>query len=50
VTVVSVDFNKELNVALILLLTISTVQLPPAFVAFLQVDSAALFLNKFLYF
>jgi len=36
------DFNKELNEALILLLTLSTVQLPPALVAFLQVESAAL--------
>lgn len=34
------DFNRELKVALTILVVLSIVQLPPAFVAFLQVESA----------
>jgi len=39
-----VDFNRELKVAFTILVVLSIVQLPPAFVAFLQVESAAAFI------
>jgi len=51
--VVSVDFNRELKVALTILVVLSIVQIPSALVAFLQVELAAAFyyfnLTKLIY-